>query len=168
MSRHGRALPGPAKRFDHHSQPHNLARMEAFEALSFADKWRTSRFVFHGRAPQDPRMAAAAVELAERYQQHSWARWVRLLLPVVIIASLAAAIQGAVNGDPILALSSGLVAVTNLAQFALNPATRPKNVERSLEASRRIAAQLPAEPGAPTQNHLSALTRKRRSHRWRR
>lgn len=124
--------------------------MAAFEALPFADKWRVGRHVFHGKAPQDPRLAAATVELAQRYQQHEWARWVRVLLLVVIVVSIAAAIQGAVNGDPVVALVSGLVALTNLAQFALNPATRPKNVQRSLEAPRHIAAQHSPEPEAPT------------------
>lgn len=124
--------------------------MNAFETLSFADKWKVSRFVFHGRAPQDSRMASAAVELAERYQQHSWASWVRWLLPVVIVASITAAIFAAVNGDPIVALTSALVAMTNLGQFALNPATRPENVERSLEASRQVAAHHSPEPEAPT------------------
>jgi hypothetical protein len=83
-------------------------------------------------------MDAATVELAERYQQHSWAKWVRVLLPVVIVVSIAAAILGAVNGDLLVAFTSSLVALTDLAHLALNPATRPKNVERSLEASTHL------------------------------
>jgi hypothetical protein len=41
--------------------------MRAFKALSFRDRWRVRRFVFRGEAPDDPRMATAAIELAERY-----------------------------------------------------------------------------------------------------
>lgn len=39
--------------------------MQAFQALSYGDKWRITRFLAKGEAPPHSQMAAAAVELAE-------------------------------------------------------------------------------------------------------
>ena len=114
--------------------------MQAFKALSFEDKWRVRRAVFRGEAPQDPRMAIAAVELAEGYQRRGEMKLLRWGTPVLVIGALLAAILGAVEGDLLGAVLFGLMAAVNIAHLALNPATRPKSVARSLEASRRVAA----------------------------
>jgi hypothetical protein len=43
--------------------------MRTYKALPYGAKWRVTRLVAKGEAPHDPRMAAAAVELAESYQR---------------------------------------------------------------------------------------------------
>jgi hypothetical protein len=45
--------------------------MQVFKALSYWDKVRIGRCLARGEAPDDPRKAAAAVELAESYQRKS-------------------------------------------------------------------------------------------------
>ena len=59
---------------------------QAFQELSFGEKWRVARLLAKGEAPPDPRMAATAIELAESYQRQgrgraTLARW----LPAVVI-----------------------------------------------------------------------------------
>lgn len=54
----------------------------AFQALPYGDRWRITRFLAKGEAPHDPRMAAAAVELAESFQSRgrvyaTFIRWLR-------------------------------------------------------------------------------------------
>lgn len=115
--------------------------MEAFKALSFGDKWRVSRCVYRGEAPRDPRLAAAAIELAESYQRQRSAGWLRWLALVVAVAATFAAVLTAVDGELLQAGVLALVALVNIGHLALNPATRPKSVARSLEASRQLLAQ---------------------------
>jgi hypothetical protein len=43
--------------------------MRTYQALSYDEKWCVTGLVAKGEAPHDPRMASAAVELAERYQR---------------------------------------------------------------------------------------------------
>jgi hypothetical protein len=119
-----------------------LRQMQAFKALSSADKWRVRNFVLRGEAPRDPRMAAAAVELAESCGLQGSTKLLLWLSPVVIIGAIVGAIFGAVEGDLLTAALLGLTALVNIGQLALNPATRPKNVARSLEASRQVVAQV--------------------------
>lgn len=114
--------------------------MPEFRELSFADRWRVRRFVFRGEAPEDARMAAAAVELAENYQRQGYMRWLRWGTPVVVLGALFVAILDATDGDLLGAILFALLAVVNLSHLALNPATRPKSVARSLEASRQVLA----------------------------
>jgi Flp pilus assembly protein TadB len=115
--------------------------MPTFQALSYGEKWRVNRLVAKGEAPQDPRMAAAAVELAERCRRREReASLHRGLAIVLIVVGLALAVLAAAHGDALLMSAMALIALTNVAQFAFNPMTRPKNVARSLEASRRVAA----------------------------
>lgn len=112
-----------------------------FRALSYGDKWRVTRLVAKGEAPQDLRMAAAAVELAESYQSRG--REVPLhrgVAIVLILVGLALAVLAAADGDALVMSAMGLLVLSNVAQFAFNPMTRPNNVARSLEASRRVSA----------------------------
>jgi hypothetical protein len=113
-----------------------------FQALSYGERWRVTRLVAKGEAPQDPRMAAAAVELAERYQRRGRgeASLHRGLAIVLILVGLALAVLAAANGDTLMVSAMALLVLSNVAQFAFNPMTRPKNVARSLEASRRVSA----------------------------
>ncbi len=115
--------------------------MRTFQALSYGEKWRVTRLVAKGEAPHDPRMAAAAVELAERYQRRGRGdatlyRWLAIAL---ILVGVALAILAAADGDALVTSAMALIALTNVAHLAFNPVLRPKNVARSLEASRRVS-----------------------------
>jgi len=87
-------------------------------------------------------MAAAAVELAERYQRKGRGEPTlhRFLAITLIVAGVALAILAAADGDALLMSGMALIALTNVAQMVFNPMLRPKNVTRSLEASRRVSA----------------------------
>lgn len=115
--------------------------MRMFRALSYGEKWRVNRLVTKGESPQDPRMAAAAVELAERCQRRK--REVPLHRGLAILLTLVGLGLGTVaaaQGDALLAGAMALLVLSNAGQFAVNPMIRPKNVARSLEAARRVSA----------------------------
>lgn len=116
--------------------------MRTFQALSYGEKWRVTRLVAKGEAPNDPRMAAAAVELAKRYQRkgRNEATLHRFLAIALIVVGVTLAILAATDGDALVMSAMALIALTNVGQLAFNPMLRPKNVARSLEASRRISA----------------------------
>jgi hypothetical protein len=116
----------------------SLKEVEAFKALSSGDKWRVRRSVYLGKTPDDPRMALAAVELAEGYQRQGHMRLVRWGAIVMVAFMVPAAIYAAVSGRALEAVLWGLIALAHAGQLLFNPATRPKNVTRSLEASRRM------------------------------
>jgi hypothetical protein len=87
-------------------------------------------------------MATVVVELAESYQRQSriyaaLMRW----MPVFIFVSFSCiAIPAAVAGDAEVAILYPLIVLCGVGHLMFNPATRPKNVARSLEASRRVVA----------------------------
>jgi hypothetical protein len=115
--------------------------MRTFQALSYGEKWRVTRLVTKGEAPHDPRMAAAAIELAERYQRRGRGdptlyRWLAIAL---ILVGVALAILAAADRDALPMSAMALIALTNVAQLAFNPALRPRNVARSLEASKWVS-----------------------------
>jgi hypothetical protein len=114
--------------------------MQTFNALSYGDKWRVSRCLARGEAPRDPRMAVAAVELAEDYQRQSrafrgLARWLPVILVVV---ATCITVSSAIEGDHLTLILNVLLALGGVGQLLFNPAARPKNTARSLEASRRV------------------------------
>jgi hypothetical protein len=116
--------------------------MQTYRALSRGEKWRVTRLVAKGEAPDDPGMAAAAVELAESYQRREGGtstlfRWVAIIL-VLIAGGLG--VLAAAKGDVLLTIAMALLALTNVAHLAFDPAARPENVARSLEASRQVSA----------------------------
>lgn len=114
--------------------------MRTYKALSYGEKRRVTRLVAKGDAPHDPRLAAAAVELAERCQRKGHeATLHRGLAVALILVGVALAVLAAAKGDVLLMGAMALLAVSNVAQFAFNPMTRPQNVARSLEASRRVS-----------------------------
>lgn len=115
--------------------------MQAFRALPYRQKLRVGRSLARGEAPTDPQLAAAAVELAESYERQDRLsavayRWAPLLI-LVFAAPLA--ISGIDRGDELGLIINALIVLTSAMHFALSPATRPKNMARGLEASRRIA-----------------------------
>ncbi len=87
-------------------------------------------------------MAAAAIELAENCQDRMAAQsaLVRRLPVIAGVLLGAAAIYFAIEGDALVAVLNGIAAATNFAQLILNPMFRPRNVARSLQASRQAVA----------------------------
>ncbi|HEU5254156.1 MAG TPA: hypothetical protein VFU16_12625 [Solirubrobacterales bacterium] len=120
--------------------------IKEFEALSYMDKWRVSRCLVRGEAPEDPAKAVAAVALAEKYQSQSHSyRGAILWLPLVLIvlASIST-IFALIDGNELRLLMNALIILLGGLQYVMNPIVRPKNMARSLEASRRVAATTPS------------------------
>lgn len=120
---------------------------EELRALSYGDRFRLSRHLARGEAPFDPRMAAAAVEIAENYQSKSRSHvaligWAPLLL-IIFNAFLFTA--AASDGDQLGLALYGLIILVSGVNLMLNPLTRPKNMARSVEAARRVAAMRVAD-----------------------
>ena len=111
-----------------------------YRALSVSDQFRVFRFLTRGEAPSDRELAAVTLDAAERYQTRSRVlaalfRWLPIALALsLIVPSLPGALDGRVEMVIVL-LFGALGLVGNL---MLNPWTRPTNVARSLEASRRV------------------------------
>lgn len=114
--------------------------MQPFKALSFSDRWRVRRFVFRGEAPDDPRMAAAAIELAERYQRRDHTRLLGWGMASLLVCFSGLLIWAAIGGNTREIVISGAWILIAAVHLAFNPETRPKSVARSLEASRQIVA----------------------------
>jgi hypothetical protein len=112
--------------------------MQGSKALSVGDKWRVRGFVYRGEAPEDPQMAAAVVALAERYESQRTLRLARGMAVAMMVLMVPATIYAIVSGQALEAALWGFFALGNAAHLRFNPATQPKNVARSLEASRRI------------------------------
>jgi hypothetical protein len=62
----------------------------------------------------------------------------RFLAIALILVGATLAILAAADGDTLLMSAMALIALTNVGQLVFNPMLRPKNVARSLEASRRV------------------------------
>jgi hypothetical protein len=127
-----------------HTNPCQVAApddMRTYQALSYGEKWRVTRLVAKGEAPHDPRMAAAAVELAERYQRkgRNEAALYRFLAIALILVGVTLAVLAAADGNALTMSAMALIALTNVGQLVFNPMLRPRNVARSLEASRRVS-----------------------------
>lgn len=121
--------------------------MKAFQALSNYDKLRASRYLTRGEAPSDPRMAAAAIELAESYQRRSrtYMALMRWSPVIVVVCTGYVAIPAAVEGSQAMSILFALVVLLCAGIFMFDPATRPKSIVRSLEASRRVVASRASE-----------------------
>jgi hypothetical protein len=124
-----------------------------FRALSYRDRWRVRLLLARGKAPTDPRLAAATVEIAEQYKGHGRIR--RAFLWLLIILTLAAAILDLLSGDTVGAILYALLTLAWALHLRFNPAFRPKNVARSLEASQRI---VDADGGRSARSALPART----------
>jgi C4-dicarboxylate transporter len=116
-------------------------QMQTFKALSYGDKLRVSRCLVRGVAPNDPRMAAAAIELAESYERQTPAytalmRWFPL---IVVVGNGYLALPDVMDGDQAMAIFYALVVLLSVEYLMFSPAMRPKNRARSLEASRRLS-----------------------------
>ena len=119
-----------------------------YRQLSTVDQYRVNRFLVKGMAPRDQELAATTLAAAEYCQSQSPViaavyRWVPLLAPFgIILPFLSSAVDGHVGAIIfVLLILSGVVAT-----LMLNPWTRPKNVARSAEATRRVLSPVGREP----------------------
>lgn len=115
-----------------------------FREISSLDQFRVCRFLTRGEAPDDPELAAITLDTAGRYQTKS--RVLAALLgwwPMVLGLSLiVSTLPGALNGQVEMVILVLLIVLGGVGNIMLNPWTRPKNVAKSIEASRRIVAQM--------------------------
>lgn len=111
-----------------------------FRELSTVDQFRVCRFLTRGEAPDDPKLAAITLDAAGRYQTKSRALaallgWWPMVLALFIFTF---ALPGALNGEVEMVILCLLVVLGGVGNIMANPWTRPKNVAKSMEASRRI------------------------------
>lgn len=110
-----------------------------FAALSYRDKLRVRISLARGEAPESPAMASAAVELAESYERQNRAfislvRW----LPVIMIVCFGyVTISQMLDGYYSLLIPYAFIVMFSGLQLLINPACRPKNMHRSMEAAKR-------------------------------
>lgn len=118
--------------------------MQTFNALSYGDKWRVSGYLRRGEAPRDARMAVAAVELGESYQRRGrvYTTAIRWWPVVAIVIFGFTAIPAVAEANTLQAILFAVLVLATLGQLAVDPAMRPKNIARSLEASRRVLASV--------------------------
>ena len=108
------------------SDDHTLPLMQAFKALSFSDRWRVRRFVFRGEAPDDPRMAAAAIELAERYQRRDHPGILGWGMAFLLVCFSVLLIWAAIDGNVREIVISGAWILIAAAHLAFNPVSRTR------------------------------------------
>lgn len=115
-------------------------RLQAFKALSYGDKWRVTACLRRGVAPEDPRLAPAAVDLAQGYRRRGRveaALW--YLNPLFLILLFGyLTVSAAARGGGWLLVPCALLVPVGIATLLLDPGRRPQNVARSLEASMRM------------------------------
>jgi hypothetical protein len=113
--------------------------MQEFRALALRNKLRICWDLARGKAPDDPGMAPAAVELAESYGRQSrfyiWVmRWMPLFM--VVVFGYVTASQFA-DGDQTLLFPYAAIVAIAIGNLLINPLAWPKNMARALDASRR-------------------------------
>lgn len=123
-----------------------------FQTLSSSEQLRVYRFLTQGESPHDPELAAVTLEVGERYQaQRSIRAAVMRWGPIVFSLFFGAfTIAGTLDGEIGYAILLALIVLASIGNLMLNPASRPKNVARSVEASRRSAAQMANRADRPS------------------
>jgi hypothetical protein len=114
--------------------------LRTFNALTVGNKRRVCWCLARGRALDDPRKAEAAFELAEGYRRQGrlaavFTRWFPSLF---VLYATCFVISAATRGDQLIAIFAALIVPVAVAQLLVNPAAWPKNMARSLEASKPI------------------------------
>lgn len=113
-----------------------------FQQLPSHEQFRVFRLLAKGETASDPELAAVTLETTDHFRSQNRVkagvfRWAPIVLALLLaVSSLSDAIEGQV-GMVFFLLFIAICAVANL---MLNPWTRPKNVARSAEASRRVLA----------------------------
>lgn len=110
--------------------------------LHFLEQVRVCRLLTRGEAPNDPKLAAVTLDAAEWYRGHGRAltelyRWLPAVLALSLIVST---LPGALKGQIGMVIFLFVVLLGLFVNLTLNPWARPKNVDRSLDASRKVVA----------------------------
>lgn len=115
-----------------------------FQALSSSEQLRVYRFLTQGESPDDPELAAVTLEVGERYQaQYPIRAAVMRWGPIAFSLFFGAfTILGMLDGEIGYVILFVLIVLGFIGNLMLNPASRPKNVARSVEASRRSVVQM--------------------------
>lgn len=121
-----------------------------FRELSSFEQFRVCRFLTRGEAPDDPGLAAITLDAAGRYQTKSRVlavlfRWWPMVLALFLVIF---ALPGALDGQVEMVIFLLFIALGVVGNITLNPWTRPKNVSKSMEASRRIVIQVRSQGGS--------------------
>lgn len=114
------------------------------QALSSSEQLRVHRFLTQGKSPDDPEFAALTLDVGERYQAQrpiraAVMRWGPMAFSLFFAAF---ALLGILNGEIGYAILFALIVLGFIGNLMLNPASRPKNVARSVDASRQSVAQM--------------------------
>lgn len=117
-----------------------------FRELSSIDQFRVLRSLTRGEAPHDSRLAAITLDTAKRYQTDSRLlaalfRWLPIVMAILLVVET---VPGALDGQVGMMILFAVAVLGVIGNVMLNPWTRPQNVGRSMEASRRIVAQIAA------------------------
>jgi len=111
-----------------------------FQQLSVYEQCRVYRLLTKGETANDPELAAITLEISGHFRSQNRVkaevfRWA----PMVVALCLAASVlPNAVEGQVGVMLFLVFILLGVVANLMLNPWTRPKNVARSEEASRRL------------------------------
>jgi hypothetical protein len=122
-----------------------------FQGLSSLEQLRVSRFLTKGQSPNDPELAAVTLEVGEHYQAQGAVR-AKVMRWSPIVFSLFFAfftLPGALDGEVWKVTLFVLIVVGFIGNLMLNPSTRPKNVAKSMEASRRVVDQMSSRGDRP-------------------
>lgn len=123
-----------------------------FRELSSLDQFRVCRFLTRGEAPDDSELAAITADAGERYQTKSRALaallgWWPMVLAFFLIVWV---LPGALDGQVEMVILFLFVVLGTVGNIMLNPWTRPKSVAKSMEASRRVVAQMASREDRPS------------------
>jgi len=129
----------------------DLSMPPKFRELSSVDQFRVLRFLTRGEASDDPALAAITLETAEHYQTKShilsaFYRWWPVVLALFLVVGI---LPDALDGQIGMVILLLLLALGLFWHVMLNPWTRPKNVARSMEASRRVRDQVASREADP-------------------
>jgi hypothetical protein len=115
-----------------------------FQALSSSEQLRVYRFLTQGESPHDRELAAVTLEVGEHYQAQPPIRTAVMRWGPIAFSLFFGAftISGTLDGEIGYAILFALIVLGVIGNLMLNPASRPKNVARSVEASRRSVAQM--------------------------
>lgn len=113
-----------------------------YRQLPTLDQFRVQRFLTRGEAPNDPGLAAITLDAAESYQTKSRVlaalfRWVPMVLALLLAIPI---LPGALDGQIEKMILLLLIVLGVVGNLMLNPWTRPKNVAKSMEASKGVIA----------------------------
>jgi hypothetical protein len=115
-----------------------------FQQLSSYERFGVFRLLAKGETANDPELAGVMLETADHFRSQSRVktgvfRWTPIVLALLLaVGALSAVVDGQVG----MAFFLLFIAICAVANIMLNPWTRPRNVARSAEASRRVLASI--------------------------